>query len=130
MPEITGDPKKKQRLFSIIFFIIIICYLGFILSRSLWQNNRVNQDIKDLEDRVAALEDDNQRLKNMVLYYNTDSYREKEARRKLMMKMPGEKVLALPDIKSERGATEFSGQKEEEGPTEPNYQLWIKYIFG
>jgi len=130
MVEISGDPRKKQKPFTIVLFLLIVCYLGFILSRSLWQNNRINQNIKDLEERVVTLEDDNQRLKSMVLYYNTDSYREKEARRKLMMKMPGEKVLALPGVGSNGDSAELSEEQKEEGLREPNYQLWLKYIFG
>ncbi len=132
--EANNDPKKRQKPFTIVFFLLVIFYLGFILSRSLWQNYRVNQDINNLEERVASLEDDNQRLKHMVLYYQTDSFREKEARRKLMMKMPGEKVLALPDVSFDQEGDEeerIPGQKQEETiPQEPNYQLWLRYIFG
>jgi cell division protein FtsB len=128
-----GDPTKKNQFLMILSFLLIVGYIGFILGRSLWQNYQVDQEIQNLREQVVSLEDQNQRLKNLVLYYQTDSYLEKEARRKLMMRLPDEKVLALPDIKPESTAGSVdseTGQKEGSTPKESNYQLWIKYIFG
>jgi cell division protein FtsB len=106
--------------------------LVFILSRSLWQNYKVNQEIKSLEQEVTTLEEENQRLKNLVLYYRTDSYKEKEARRKLLMKMPDEKVLALPETEynHEQAEDQIDNEKDRDKYQEPNYKLWIEYIFG
>jgi cell division protein FtsB len=132
MEEIKNDPKKSKRAWSTVFFIVIVVYLVFILSRSLWQNYKVNQEIKSLEQEVTTLEEENQRLKNLVLYYRTDSYKEKEARRKLLMKMPDEKVLALPETEynHEQAEDQIDNEKDRDKYQEPNYKLWIKYIFG
>jgi cell division protein FtsB len=132
MEEIKNDPKKSKRAWSTVFFILIVVYLAFILSRSLWQNYKVNQEIKSLEQEVTTLEEENQRLKNLVLYYRTDSYKEKEARRKLLMKMPDEKVLALPETEynHEQAEDQIDNEKDRDKYQEPNYKLWIEYIFG
>jgi cell division protein FtsB len=132
MEEIKNDPKKSKRAWSTVFFIVIVVYLVFILSRSLWQNYKVNQEIKSLEQEVTTLEEENQRLKNLVLYYRTDSYKEKEARRKLLMKMPDEKVLALPETEynHEQAEDQIDNEKDRDKYQEPNYKLWIEYIFG
>jgi len=128
----TADLRKKQQIFTIIFFLIIIFYIGFILSRSLWQNYKITQDVKGLEETVDDLDDDNHRLKNLVLYLRTDSYKEKEARRKLMMKMPGEHVLALPDVELEEDQQDkvIEQIEKKQENEESNPALWLRYIFG
>ncbi len=131
MLEPKNNPDRNKKTWSTVLFIVIIIYLAFILSRSLWQNYNVNQEIKELEQEVLILEERNQRLKNLVLYYQTDSYKEKEARRKLLMKMPGEKVLALPEVEySHEEPEETKQEKDQDQYQEPNYKLWLKYIFG
>jgi len=131
MIEPKNNPEKNKKTWSTVLFIVIIIYLAFILSRSLWQNYNVNREIKTLEQEVLVLEERNQRLKNLVLYYQTDSYKEKEARRKLLMKMPQEKVLALPEVEySHKEQEEIEEEAQLDNYQEPNYQLWLKYIFG
>lgn len=133
MAKIKGDPRKHQRFIATILFIVVVFYLIGILSKSLWDNYQVNQEIKNLRQEVVALEEKNQRLKNLIVYYQTDSYKEKEARRKLLMKKPDEKVLALPESQynHEEAETEDANNQETKPEyDEPNYRLWIKYIFG
>lgn len=131
MRKPKGDPTRNKKIWSTVFFVLIVFYLAFILGRSLWQNYNVNQEIMLLEHEVIELREQNQRLKNLVIYYQTDSYKEKEARRKLLKKMPGEKVLALPEFEYNHDEPE---EKIEEDKAiqyqEPNYKLWLKYIFG
>lgn len=131
MKKLKNDPKRNKRIWSTVFFAVIVLYMAFILGRTLWQNYNVNQEIADLEQEVIELRERNQRLKNLVIYYQTDSYLEKEARRKLLKKMPGEKVLALPETEySHQEPTEQVDETETDKYQEPNYKLWIKYIFG
>jgi cell division protein FtsB len=131
MAKIKRDPKKSQRFISTVFFVAVVIYMIGILSKSLWDNYQVNQEIKTLRQEVAILEEQNQRLKNLIVYYQTDSYKEKEARRKLLMRKPDERVLALPetDYSHESIDIEEEAKEQEQQYQEPNYQLWIDYIF-
>lgn len=134
--DIKGDPKKKSKPVTALFTILIVAYLVFILGQSLYKNYQTNQDIKDLEKEVQLLKEKNSRLKNLVLYYQTDSYKEKAARQKLLVKKPGEKVIAVPEA-VEESTTDDKKEKvknletdpSKEKPNKPNYQLWLDYIF-
>jgi hypothetical protein len=46
--------------------------------------------------------------------------------------MPDEKVLALPETEynHEQAEDQIDNEKDRDKYQEPNYKLWIKYIFG
>lgn len=67
-------------------------------------------------------------MKNEINYYQTSSYKEKQAREKLIYKAPGESVINLPvDTESEKTADPELGDVVLKTP---NYVYWIKYFKG
>jgi hypothetical protein len=65
-------------------------------------------------------------LENQNLYYQTESFKEKEARKKLGMIKPGETVVALDRNEEEPTATTKKVLNEIE---KPNYIMWWNYFF-
>lgn len=127
----------------VVFFWIIL-----LLVRSVWQNITLKQSIQKLNEQIATLEDNKSNLNNLLIYYRSDSFKELEARKKLGMKKPGEKVVILPIEPSETNSPAVAGeqtatpsnfpeevQKEqktissnkEENPL-PNWRLWWDYF--
>jgi cell division protein FtsB len=103
-------------------------YLLFLFGRSAYKNYQINQRIKELQASITTLNEQNTNLKNLIAYYQTETFRELEARRKLGLKKPGEIVVALPENTEEVLQTENPEEKKEQ--TTPNWKKWWEYLFG
>ena len=110
------------------FMFAITIYLFILVGRSIWQNYNSNKilDVKatanlELEAELAFMQD-------QINYYQTSSFKEKEAREKLGYKAAGENVMALPLDQLEEGNTEV--ENGEPKIKTPNYRLWWEFLFG
>ena len=111
--------------FLVFAFLI---YLVFIVGQSVLSNYRSNQEIAKEGEKLIDLENQVKTLQNQINYYQTTSFKEKEAREKLGYKAPGENVIALP-VDSVDDKTPDSGLTEQTIKI-PNYELWWRYFFG
>ena len=142
---------SKNQLFSQAARIAIygvFFWMIFLLVRSIWQNWSLRQSISKLNDQIVTLEKDKNDLNNLILYYRSDSFKELEARKKLGMKRPDEKMVILPVLPNSSSSPAAAGQseslpgnfseevkKEQEilnssGENSPvsNWQLWRQYF--
>lgn len=119
-------------LFSKLAIIAIIGYIFFGISKSIYKNYSITQKITTTQEDIAKIEADNQNMKNLIMYYQTDSYKELEARRKLGYKKPGESVLIIPDI-NPTNQNQISITKDEDAKKAaetPNIEKWYQYFMG
>ena len=114
------------KIWSYLFLAIIFVYLVFIFSRTVWRNYVINRKIYKLQKEIELVEEENLKLKNLVAYYQSSSYREKMARLLLNYKKPEEKVIAFPYKAPEKEEFKF---REEPVDTRPNWQKWYDFIF-
>lgn len=112
---------------SLVLFLFI-AYLLFSLGRSIWTNYQANKSIIEEQKKVQALKQDVDFLEDQIAYYNTNSFREKQARAKLGYKAPGENVLSLANS-NEESVSDQQVQEINVFKT-PNPQLWWQYFFG
>lgn len=111
---------------SFIIFLFIL-YLFFVVGRSIWINYNSNKDLDVQAAHIVDLQSGIKEMQYRINYYQTNSYREKEAREKLAYVAPGENVIALPVDKAEDRVVD-----KELGDVvvkTPNYQYWWKYFF-
>lgn len=76
--------------------LVVVIYLVALLVQTVKRNNDLRSQIGKLQTDIAALDVERQELSYKVKYYNTDDFREKVARAKLGLQMPGESVIILP----------------------------------
>ena len=127
--------KTKEGIEKIIpmtlgsFFIFLFTlYLFFIVGKSIYSNYESNKELEKEGEKIEALKQDISLLKNEINYYQTKSFKEKEARAKLGYKAPGENVIALPlDKEEEKVADKELGEVIIKTP---NYVLWWEYLSG
>ena len=110
-----------------ILFIIVL-YMLFNVGKSVWVNYSSNKEIDEESEKVIALEKEIDYMKNQIAYYQTNTYREKQAREKLGYIAPGEKALTLPVDEPEDKIVD--AEIDEVKIKTPNYRLWWKYFFG
>lgn len=118
---------------SNLLIFLLFCYILFVLGRSVWQNYQTTMKIKQLQSEISQLEQEKERLTNLIIYEQTDSFKELEARKRLGAKRPGEKVMIVstqPPADQKTANPNFelgAGVLKDETP---NYSRWLQFIFG
>lgn len=118
--------RKLSGIWPIIGAIAAI-YIAVLLFGIVRRNYELKKQITDLEHQVAVLAEEKDELTYQIQYYKTDSFKEKQARAKLGLSMPGEGVIILPRA-AEQQAVKPEAQKSEK--SKANYLQWWEFLFG
>ncbi len=105
--------------------VAFLIYIFFLSGKTVYQNIKFNGVEKNLQKEVEVLEAENLNLKNKILYYKTDSYKERVMREKLGYQKPGEKVLAITAPKEGEQRSQTVVQKQRTS----NFQKWMNFLF-
>lgn len=142
------DKNKFISQFSRIGIYVIFFWIIFLLVRSVWQNWSLRQSIHQLNEQIAILEQNKNDLNNLIVYYRSDSFKELEARKKLGMKKPDEKMVILPVSSSNPTSSAVAGESvsspnnfpdevkkeqesfnfKKENSSNSNWYLWWRYF--
>lgn len=116
-----------SRLFLFLGVIVLVLF-SVSLSKEVVRRYEVNREINQLKKEVENLEVRNAELADLIQYVNTESFQEKEARTKLGMAKPGEKVVVIPDVPEAQSVDENSNVPA--NLEELSYpQRWWNYFF-
>lgn len=132
---------KKKNILSRIFFsnyffpliMILAAILGSSLFKSYSENKSIDSDLESLKKEIESLEKNNQDLGQLIEYFNSSFFVEKEAREKMGLKKDGETVLVLEDgVKYEgSGALNIEELKSEHSASAEKFlpKIWWNYFF-
>lgn len=88
----------------------------------------MNRRIANLKQQIYDTKIGNENLQNLLVYYQTNTFRELAARRRLGLKKPNEKVFIIPD--HQKGVISPTIQLDSSNQTQPpekptaNYLKW------
>jgi cell division protein FtsB len=105
----------------------VIVYLLVMLGETVHRNYQLGRQINELKANIVLLQGQKEELAYNIEYYKTDSYREKEARAKLGLQLPGENVVIIPRTPSPTPAT---GSDAESTAKRSNFQQWMDFLSG
>lgn len=131
---VSSATKSKLTKFANAFLLyFIVIYTFFMLGRSVWENFQLQKQISQIDAETINIQKQNKDLENLILYYKSDSFREVEARRKLGLKKPDEKVVSVPVKSFENFSAELEQQKESVSEKQveskiSNSKLWWQYF--
>ncbi len=102
--------------------------------RLIIRNNKLNERLQAFQKELKEKEARNQKLTLLISYYQTPSYQDSEARRRLALKSPDETVMQVSgvDYNKDSSTLEDSIYKNTEPtlPTPPtNFSRWRSYLF-
>jgi cell division protein FtsB len=120
-----------RRSASILWLVLVAAYLIVSATQAIIRNYHSQQDTALLQKQLADGQLEEQRLKALIVYYGTDSFKEKELRRTLLMKKPTEKMYALPESGVTRSTDDAitTGQKSATAGIQlPIWQQWVVYL--
>lgn len=105
-------------------WLIVVLYMLFTVGRLAYKNYQLNMEESALEADIIVLQNEIQDLRNQVVYYQSDSYKEKMLRAKLGLKKEGESVVVItPEPEVEEVVMETEDSKKR------NPQKWLDYFF-
>lgn len=114
----------------VLFLAIILClvwtYQSILAMSRNWElSERLTAEKRTLE--LLEVEVEMAELENA--YYNTDEYQELMARRYLDKKLPGEKMVVMPE-NSEKAKNKYQkAESKEQEKTYSNFEKWMSYLF-
>ncbi|KKP88782.1 MAG: hypothetical protein UR93_C0008G0011 [Berkelbacteria bacterium GW2011_GWA2_35_9] len=118
-----------------VFFVIV--YSAWTVGYSVYKNYQINKEITILKENIEKIKQENKNLENMKLFYQTQTFADIEARRRLNLKRVDEKVFSiLPDELKQKSdliaqTSQTSEKKNDNQNTnqDPNQYKWYQYIF-
>ena len=84
----------QSRLFIIVEVITLIL-ITTALGKEIVRKHQVETQVKDLQEELALLEGQKSDLAGLIKYFDSDVYKEEQARLKLGLQKPGESVVAV-----------------------------------
>ncbi len=118
---LSHSPAKKFLSSKIVLFSLLIIFI-FIISiviKNSSQQQKNSQKTIELENEILALEKQNQELDQLIDFFSEQEFVEKQAREKLGLAKPGEKMVIIPKQKT----------KNELQQNKPMPKLWFEYFF-
>ena len=113
--------KSKLFLFSVGLLLVVTL---FFIGKQLKKRLEVEREIANLQNQIASLEGRNREVTQMINYFKTREYKERQARSLLNLQKPGEFAVALPPQKDDTAETQSSTP-----PQESNLMKWWQYWF-
>ena len=103
-------------------------YLAAVLSQTIYYNYTLNRHIETLHGEISLLQAQQEQLKYNISYYKTDSFKDREARAKLGLQLPGEAVLILPSPHQSGVPSPINGIKPVQNKS--NFGQWLDFLGG
>ncbi|HEY2003499.1 MAG TPA: septum formation initiator family protein [Candidatus Saccharimonadia bacterium] len=106
-----------------------VLYLVVVLGQTIHRNYELGHQIDTLNQQIGLLKDQKQELAYDIQYYQTNSYKDREARSQLGLQLPGENVVIIPkDSPAPQPSADVTPAKSS-GP-KSNFQQWIDFWAG
>lgn len=132
--------NKGSRALSKFFVIGVVIFFisfAFITVKEMTNKNQLEKEIAQLNNEIETLKLKKQSFLDLIDTYQDEFYVESEARKKMNLKKPGEKVVVvnLDEYHSLDDDSVFNNQYTDEEKNNnvekvSNFVLWWNYFFG
>lgn len=102
-------------------------YLVVILVGVVKRNHDLQLQINNLNAQITDQQTQKDQLAYQIRYYQTDAFKEKQARAKLGLQQPGESLIILPKQTAAAGNTTPAAPKPK---PKSNFVQWLDFLFG
>lgn len=107
---------------------LVVVYLIVVLVQTVKQNYDLNQQVSALQTQTALLKAQKEDLSNSIQYYGTNSFRDREARAKLGLQLPGENVVIIPHATPTPTPAANSQEVRKHQPS--HFTQWLSFLLG
>ena len=119
---------------GLLLVVVFFCFTAVSAVRELYRRNQVKEEITTLQAKVEGLEERKQTLAEMLQKLQSPEVLDREARLRLNMQKPGERVYLLRGETWEattQASSSFSSREEiaSDESTRSNPERWFRYFF-
>jgi len=114
----------------VLVLLGLIFFSGYHFYQAKQKQDKINQEIAELEEQISEFEKNNQNLEQLSKYLQTDDFKEREAKENLDLIKEGEKVVIVKKAQIKKTIEESAVEKPEIEIERPNYYFWWHYFFG
>lgn len=115
---------SNQRFLAIIGLVFLLIII-IPLAKTYSQRRLIEREIEEVKKEIVEFENQNQELKEIIAYLESDQSLEEQARLSLNMKKPGEQVIVIEDKDNEL-KREIKIDFDED---KSNFRKWWDYFF-
>lgn len=113
----------KSKFMSTLGAVLILLIL-FYFGKQWHKKYLIDQEIRGLEQEISDLEGKNEEILQLISYFETAEFKERQARSLLNLQKPEEFAVALPGDEE----TAVNGTQTEEQKAS-NFKHWWNYFF-
>ncbi len=123
---------------AIVLAIAALGFVGFSTYKETRKKQQIEEEINKLQEEANEINRENLSLEEKIYYLESDEFKEKEAKEKLNLRSPGEKVVIIkPSLtKDEESEENLQNNKNEESEkslaaldARTNPKKWWDYFF-
>ena len=136
------EKRQSESFFWLIRGIIVLLALtvflfGYAFSKELKKKKKIREEILSLQEEAQKVERENMEIKKRISYLGSKDFQEIEAKERLNLQNPGEKMVVIspsPISKDEKEAV-YSSEKDkpiiEESPKDyrNNFQNFLQMLY-
>jgi len=104
--------------------ILLLVITVFYFAKETYKKRQINSIISGLQTEIDSLEGENKEILELISYYKTMTYKERQARTLLGLQKEGEFAVALPQSKTS-GETDALVNEDKDS----NLKKWWNYFF-
>lgn len=106
---------------------ILAIWILVALVQTVANNYKLEKQIETLRQQISVLQAQKDELKYNIAYYNTDSFKQRQARLRLGLEQPGENVIILPTPSPTPSPTSDAAQAKAK---RSNLRQWLDFLNG
>ncbi len=126
--------ESKSFPVALLVAIAFVCFTGVSAARELYRRERVQNELSELETRVNTLTKQKNDMSGLIERLQSPSVLDREARLRLRMQKPGERVYVLRGETWEAAPSNTSPEQagesvSSEGVARNNPERWFRFFF-
>ena len=120
-------PATRGGLAWLLVLAIIGTFLAVQFGRQIYANWEISRQADSVREQIAAVEAQNDALRQKLRYLRSNAYISAEARRLTDLGVAGEQVLIIPEGAEEPLPAELGPSP---APPRPLFEQWLDLFFG
>jgi cell division protein FtsB len=132
--------EGKFKISAFLAKVFLLIGLGILtwaiisVAKETYKKNQIQKEISVLQAEAQKISQENSLMKEKIAYLESKEYQEKEAKDKLGMRKPEEKVIAIKPGREKKDSEINSSSKDSlknisAGNNQSNYLKWWNYFF-
>lgn len=118
--------RSVQPLFFIFVLALILIGIVTAMGKESYRRYQLDKEISDFKKEIEFLKNKNNVLSNLLNYFNSEKFLEKEVRLKLNLMKEGEKLVVISPEKKIEAESQLLGGVQKKQIS--NFEKWWRYF--